>query len=97
MKKSYSKIKHIQDANERMENRLMESKINNLIKRIVKEDSNNMCVADKPDAGRPLCSEVNISSGNLMAMGDQAFLQYKDEANCPKLCKVENNTSVTIA
>jgi len=77
--------------------RLTESDLANLVKRVIKEQSENMCVADKADSQRPLCSDEGITSGNLLAMGDMAFIQYKDEANCPKLCRVENNTSVTIA
>ena len=77
--------------------RLTESDLASIVKKVIKEESQNMCVADKPDSGRPLCSEVGITSGKLMAMGDIAFISYTDDANCPKLCKVENNTSVTIA
>ena len=75
--------------------KLSESDLTRIVKRVIKE--NEMCVADKPDSSRPLCSEVNVDSGNLLAMGDQAFLQYKDEANCPKLCKVADKTLVTIS
>ena len=80
--------------------RLNERQLTGLIKKVIMENApqgGQMCKADKPDSGRPNCTEVSITSGNLLAMGDIAFIQYKDEANCPKLCKVENNTAITLA
>lgn len=80
--------------------RLNERQLTGLIKKVIMENApqgGQMCKADKPDSGRPNCTEVSITSGNLLAMGDIAFIQYKDEANCPKLCKVANNTTITLA
>jgi len=80
--------------------RLNERQLTSLIKKVIVENTPprpQMCVAEKPDSGRPLCAEVSITSGNLLAMGDMAFIQYKDSANCPKLCKVANNTAITLA
>ena len=79
--------------------RLNERDLTKLIKRVIVENAptNNMCVAEKAESSRPLCTEVNINSGNLLAMGDQAFLQYKDQANCPKLCKVADKAMVTLS
>ena len=80
--------------------RLNERELTRLIKNIVLENPvgvGQMCVKDTPNKSRPLCSELSVGSGNLLAMGDTAFLQYKDNANCPKLCRVNNNTPVTIS
>lgn len=80
--------------------RLNERELTRLIKNIVMENApggGQMCVKDTPDKSRPLCSELSVGSGNLLVMSDTAFLQYKDNANCPKLCRVINNTPVTIS
>lgn len=80
--------------------RLNERELTRLIKNIVMENTpegGQMCVKDTPDKSRPLCSELSVGSGNLLVMGNTAFLQYKDNANCPKLCRVIDNTPVTIS
>lgn len=87
--------------------RLNERQLTSLIKKVIMENpargflNNNQQYCDpedkKPSSGRPLCTEVSITSGNLLAMGDMAFIQYTGEGNCPKLCKVANNTAITLA
>ena len=58
-----------------------------------------MCKAEdaKPGAGRPDCTKVGIKSGKLLVMGEEAFIHYIGEGNCPKKCKVKNNTDITLA
>jgi hypothetical protein len=77
--------------------RLNEGDLARIVKKVIKE--NNMCSAEdsKPSNQRPLCAEVSIKSGMLLAMGDMAFIQYNDEKNCPKLCRVENQTTISLA
>jgi|LauGreDrversion4_2_1035121.scaffolds.fasta_scaffold1338498_2 hypothetical protein len=77
--------------------RLSERDLANLVRRVVKE--NQMCSPNdsKPSSDRPLCSEEGIKEGNLLVMGDEAYVQYTDEANCPKLCRVPNETKITFA
>ena len=77
--------------------RLNESDLARIVKKVIKE--NNMCSPEdsKPSNQRPLCTEIPIKSGMLLAMGDIAFIQYKDESNCPKLCRVENQTTISLA
>ncbi len=82
--------------------RLSERDLANLVRRVVKE--NQMCSPNdnKPSSDRPLCSEEGIKEGNLLVMVDEknepkAYVQYTDEANCPKLCRVPNDTKITFA
>ncbi len=77
--------------------RLSERDLANLVRRVVKE--NQMCSPNdnKPSSDRPLCSEEGIKEGKLLVKGDEAYLQYTDEANCPKLCIVPNETKITFA
>jgi hypothetical protein len=89
--------------------RLNERQLTGLIKKVIMENpvgsvgmrgvQQEICKAEdsKPSSGRPDCTKVGIKSGNLLAMGDMAFIQYTGEGNCPKLCKVENNTAITLA
>jgi hypothetical protein len=77
--------------------RLSERDLANLVRKVVKE--NQMCSSNdsKPSPNRPLCSEEGVTGGNLLVMADEAYVQYTDEANCPKLCRVPNKTKITFA
>lgn len=84
--------------------RLNERDLTKLIKRVIVENAptNNMCVAEKADSGRPNCTKVGVKSGKLIVTGDErgggmAFLMYKDKDNCPKLCMVANETMVELS
>ena len=61
--------------------------------------SEEMCSAndEKPSSNRPLCSESGVSSGKITSFNNEMFLHYKDESNCPKLCKVNQKTTVTLS
>jgi len=79
-------------------NKLTESDLTRIVRRVIKEDG-EMCSSkdQKPSTERPLCSSEKISSGPIISVGDTMFISYKDDANCPKLCRVEQKTKVTLS
>lgn len=88
--------------------RLNERELTRLIKNIVMENApggGQMCKAEdaKPGAGRPTCEQKGVTSGKLFAdiTNDKKavmFLSYTNkETGCPSICKVNNNTPVTIS
>lgn len=87
--------------------RLNERQLTGLIKKVIMEnpiagimnDKQQFCDPEdkKPSSGRPDCTEVGIKSGKLLVMGEEAFIHYIGEGNCPKTCKVANNTAITLA
>ena len=78
--------------------RLTELDLSRIVRRVIKEEG-EMCSSkdQKPSTERPLCSSENVSNGKIISFGEEMFLQYKDDANCPKLCRVEQETTVTIS
>ena len=78
--------------------RLTELDLSRIVRRVIKEDG-EMCSSkdQKPSKERPLCSSENISSGPIISLDDIMFIYYKDDHNCPKLCRVEHKTKVTLS
>jgi|688.fasta_scaffold1979751_1 hypothetical protein len=76
--------------------RLGERDLSRIVRKVIMEQS---CSAEdqKPSAGRPQCSEAGVTSGKIISLGELMFLHYRDEANCPKLCSVNQETQVTLS
>jgi len=76
--------------------RIIDKHVNTTKKNYLSEE---MCSANdaKPSSDRPLCSESGVSSGKIISFGNDMFLSYKDDSNCPQLCKVNQKTTVTLS
>ncbi len=83
--------------------KLNERELTRLIRNVVMEQPSRFtqeeqkCLKNMPDLSRPVCSTIGIKSGRIFASTSTIFLQYLDESNCPKLCRVGNDTKVTIS
>ena len=76
--------------------RLGERDLSRIVRKVIMEQS---CSAEdqKPSSDRPLCTESGVSGGKIISFGNDMFLHYKDDSNCPKLCKVNQETTVTLS